>query len=357
MATRKALAAAPPRVVRLADSLQEEIATRGLEPGERFLTTVEAAREFRVSMALANRALQILAQRGVIERRQRTGPVVADPARPKAGALTRVAVFAPESDVVREGLFQDGVIVGLQRALPGCEISFYATRTNSDAEALGELLNQLGRASEPVGVVLARSSLAAQRLAEERGLPTVVFGTLRPSVTRLDMIDWDQESAGYQLAQRTLGETTGPLLVLMNERVLPGDEMFVDGVSSAIESLPGASLRIRHCPPDDVAVAAVVEEHVRVAASQACSHIAVVCRSVPLARAAEKCLQTLGRSRRVGVADDRGTDASAGFLVARPADTPERQGEEIGELLRLRVANPGSQPRRISMPVLIDPHV
>ncbi len=64
MATRKALAAAPPRVVRLADSLQEEIATRGLEPGERFLTTVEAAREFRVSMALANRALQILAQHG-----------------------------------------------------------------------------------------------------------------------------------------------------------------------------------------------------------------------------------------------------------------------------------------------------
>lgn len=354
MASRKALAAAPPRVVQLADALQGEIATRGLEPGERFLTTVEAAREYRVSMALANRALQILAQRGVIERRQRTGPVVADPERPKAGALTLVAVFAPESDVVREGLFQDGVIVGLQRALPGCEISFYATRTNSDAEALGELLNQLGRASEPVGVVLARSSLAAQRLAEERALPTVVFGTLRPSVTRLDMIDWDQESAGHQLAVRTLGDDAKRLLVLMNERVLPGDEMFVDGIGRAVDARPGTMLRIRHCPPDDVAVAALIEEHVRLTGA-ADSPTAVVCRSVLLARAAARSLATLGRCDRVGVADDRGTDASPGFLVARPADTPERQGEEIGKLLRHRVANPTAPPRRISMPVLIDP--
>jgi DNA-binding transcriptional regulator YhcF (GntR family) len=349
----RALAAATPRVVQLADALQAEIASRGLSPGERFLTTAEAAREFRVSMALANRALQILAQRGAIERRQRTGPVVADPDRPKAGALTRVAVFAPESDVVREGLLQDGVIVGLQRALTGCEITFYATRTNSDAEALGELLNQLGRASEPVGVVLARSSLAAQRLAEERALPTVVFGTLRPSVTRLDMIDWDQESAGHQLAERTLGDDGRQLLVLMNERVLPGDEMFVDGIGRAMESRLGAVLRIRHCPPDDVAVGALVEEHVRMIGQDG-GRVAVVCRSLPMARAAERCLATLDRLGQIGVADDRGTGASPGFLVARPADTPERQGEKIGELLSLRVADPAAPPRRISMSVLVD---
>jgi len=354
MASRKALAAAPPRVVQLADALQAEIGTRGLQPGERFLTTAEAAKEFRVSMALANRALQILAQRGAIERRQRTGPVVAEPGQSDAGTLARVAVFAPESDVVREGLLQDGVIVGLQRALPGCEISFYATRTNSDAEALGELLNQLGRAAEPVGVVLARSSLAAQRLAEERALPTVVFGTLRPSVTRLDMIDWDQESAGRQLAERTLGARGRQLLVLLNERVLPGDEMFVDGIGRAVEARPGVTLRIRHCPPDDVAVAAIVAEHVH-GLGQSEGHVALVCRSVPLARAAERCLAGLGSAFRIGVADDRGTNPSPGFLVARPADTPERQGEQIGELLSQRVADRGAPPRRISMPVLVEP--
>ena len=163
-----------PRVVKLADRLAGEIGARGLEPGDRFLTAAEAAKALRVSMTLANRALQLLAQRGVIERRQRTGAVVAAPRSEFAAAgLARVAVFVPEADVVSEGLLEDGVIVGLQRALPGCSIGFHATGRNRDGDALEEMLRELGQQREPVaGAALLEGRGELQVLELEEHLRT-----------------------------------------------------------------------------------------------------------------------------------------------------------------------------------------
>ena len=65
-----------PRAVALADKIQEEIESRGMKPGDSFMTTAETARMHRVNTATANHALQILAHRGLIERRQRVGTII-----------------------------------------------------------------------------------------------------------------------------------------------------------------------------------------------------------------------------------------------------------------------------------------
>ena len=60
-----------PRVLRLADRIQEDIRQRALGPGDPYLTTIETARMLGVNNSVAGRALQLLAKRRVIERRQR----------------------------------------------------------------------------------------------------------------------------------------------------------------------------------------------------------------------------------------------------------------------------------------------
>lgn len=342
-----------PRVVKLADRLAGEIGARGLEPGDRFLTAAEAAKTLRVSMTLANRALQLLAQRGVIERRQRTGAVVAAPRSEFAAAgLARVAVFVPEADVVSEGLLEDGVIVGLQRALPGCSIGFHATGRNRDGDALEEMLRELGQQREPVGVVLVRSSLAAQRLAVQSGLPTVVFGTRRPSVRELDAIDRDHREAGRLLALRCL-EGGRELLVLLNERTLPGDQLFLDGVEEAVlDRSPRPRVAIRFTPPDAAAVAAIVEAHLaRLGDRRAIAR--VVCRSLPVALLAKRALGALRRRGRIGVADVYGSAVDQDLLVVVPAIGPERQGELIGEGLLQRLAEPTARAVETIIPVQV----
>ncbi|MBK8978592.1 MAG: GntR family transcriptional regulator [Planctomycetes bacterium] len=334
-----------PRVVQLADRLADEIRVRRLRPGARFLTAAEAARTLRVSMTLANRALQLLAQRGVIERRQRIGAIVAAPRAGDSAALARVGVFAPAADVAQEGLLEDGVIVGLQRALPGCAITFHATGSDRDVDALEGMLRDLGRAPEPVGVVLVRSSLAAQRLAVRSGLPTVVFGTRRPSIRALDAVDRDHASAGRQLADAVAGSAARHLLTLLNERVLPGDQLFLDGVVEAARAATRLRVHARFCPADDAAVAALVEEHLAWVADRRV-RVAIVCRNLPLAHAARRCLDAAGRRFAIGVADVYGTRGGAGFVVAVPTEGPERQGELLGEMLARRVADLAAPPRQ-----------
>lgn len=329
-----------PRVVQLADQLAADIDRRGLQPGERFVTAAEAARDLRVSMTLANRALQLLAQRGVIERRQRVGAVVAE-GSPRSRGLKVVGVFVPERDVAAEGLLEDGVILGLHRCLPGCEISFQAAGDEGDVAALDQMLRSLGRKREPIGIVLVRSSLAAQRLAARSGLPTVVFGTCRPSVQHLDSLDRDHRSVGRALTGRVRGAGES-LLVLMNERILPGDHDFLDGVTDA--ALAGVEpLRVytRFLPADAEAVAATLDLHLGAAAGRRRA-LAVVCRSLPLAQAAARHLERLGRRSRIGVADVYGAAADAEFVTARAVEGPERQGEILAEMLVHRVANPSA---------------
>src|SRR5262245_52826460 len=84
---------AGPRVVDVAEQILADIRRRGLQPGDAYLGTAETTQWLRMNGSTVNRALQLLAQRGVIERRQRRGTIVRDPAsRRSAGGLKRVPI-------------------------------------------------------------------------------------------------------------------------------------------------------------------------------------------------------------------------------------------------------------------------
>src|SRR3954470_11037243 len=114
-----------PPVLDLAEKIKGDIRERKLRPGDAYMNTQEVARHFRVNGTTANRALQLLTQRGMLQRRQRTGTLIADPAaRPKGKQIRRVHLFVHQEHLKSEGLLGDGMLVGLQRALPNAEFQF-----------------------------------------------------------------------------------------------------------------------------------------------------------------------------------------------------------------------------------------
>ena len=61
---------------RLAERVERDIHTKGLSYGDRYLTAAEAAREFGVSTATANRAMKLLAAREVLSRERSRGTFI-----------------------------------------------------------------------------------------------------------------------------------------------------------------------------------------------------------------------------------------------------------------------------------------
>src|SRR3569833_4712801 len=106
-------ASAHPRLVEVADQIAADIRRRGLRPGDPYLRTAETARWLRVGGSTVNQALQLLAQRGVIHRRQRQGALVADPtARTNGASLKRVPIVVSEEHLRTEGQWGEGVLFG-----------------------------------------------------------------------------------------------------------------------------------------------------------------------------------------------------------------------------------------------------
>src|SRR3954462_3538876 len=103
-----------PRIIQLADRIAEDIKQRQLKPGDPYQGTTETAEMLGVSTTAANRAMQVLVKRRLIERRQRKGTFVAVPGAPTAESpLRRVHLIVHENYLRTEGLLADGIIVGM----------------------------------------------------------------------------------------------------------------------------------------------------------------------------------------------------------------------------------------------------
>src|SRR5688572_33109266 len=62
-----------PRIVELADLIAADIRRRKLNPGDSYQSTLETAEMLGVSTTAANRAMQVLVKRRVLDRRQKKG--------------------------------------------------------------------------------------------------------------------------------------------------------------------------------------------------------------------------------------------------------------------------------------------
>jgi len=349
-----------PRIIELADRIAEDIRSKNLKPGDPYQGTTETAEMLGVSTTAANRAMQVLVKRRVIDRRQRKGTFVAVPSSTMpASPLRRVHLVVHEQYLRTEGLLSDGVIVGMHDELPAAQVQFNFVPSDNDGPQITELIAEAMRSGKTEGFVLVRSSLQAQRLISASGLPTVVHGSLHWSVPKMPWIDRDHRRGGALMTTHLLNAGFRKIAVLMRDRMFRGDHDLFDAVreTAAAAGLDLASLTLRCLPADASAVAATVAELLDQSPGEP---LGVICRSEPLALGVESAAQdrhlVIGRDVGITLSDvyRKGSDSPPRWPHLKPALSPEQIGQHIGRMLAQQALNNPVDPDREVIPVYLE---
>jgi len=184
-------------LIELADILEADIRKKKLKKGSSYMNAAETATFLGVSGSTANRALQILVGRDVVVRARKRGTIVNNLNLDQSPrVIERVQMVQFMDEVISDSIMIDPVVVGIQNRLPRSHIQFnYLPRTGYYDHFM-RLLDEAEKCRPVSGIVLTISDYTAQRLLEERMLPSIVHGYVRPAITKLSSITLDYEMAG-----------------------------------------------------------------------------------------------------------------------------------------------------------------
>lgn len=344
-----------PRIVDVAEQIAADIRRRKLRPGDPYPGTAETARRLKVSGSTVNRAFQLLAQRGLVERRQRRGTLVCDPAARRTDAtLHRVHLVVREDHLRAEGLWADGVLWGLQGVLPGVELQFNFRPEVDEAEYVEQLIREILRSRQASGLVLIRSTVVTQRLVVDSGLPAVVSGTLQPSITNLPSIDRDQRQIGVLLAQHLLDAGCRKFVLLMRERIVAGDHQTLDGALTTLSAagVPLGDVQFRCLPSDEAAVTAAAETLL----VDRRERVGFLCRSSRLAQGVATAIERIRfpakRRPVLVVADAAGRlPNEPSYPCIEPLIPAEEYGALLGRMLSAAARGAKPDPYHVVVPV------
>lgn len=334
--------------MQVAARIEEDIRRRQLRPGDAYLNTEEVARMLGIGKSTANRAMQLLAKRNLVHRRQRLGVVVGDGiAQPSQPSLRCVHLLVHQNYLKTEGLMADGTLIGLQSALPGVDVQVNFLPAGDDTDSVNRVVSAALRSPHPEGFVLIRTPLAVQRLIQSIGLPAVVHGSLYPSVHDLAWVDFDHQQAARLLVEHLLKRGHRRVIYLGRDRVFPGDYAFQDGMIETLgeAGLTVSALTIRHLPADEELIKAEVREllarkhEVSASVPDRVSRPGIIAQTEPLAEGVVAAIQSLGMT----VGRDAALTAAMVYRLGnerppcyphiRSAVDPCEIGEHLGRLL------------------------
>jgi DNA-binding LacI/PurR family transcriptional regulator len=345
-----------PRIMQLAAQIEQDIGAKQLQPGDAYLKTSEIARMLGVGTTAANRAMQLLSKRRVLHRRQRTGTVVAEGiVKTHRLPLRCVHLLVHEHYLKTEGLLGDGLMIGMQTALPGVNVQLHFAPAVDDSDDVNRLIAAALRSPEPEGIVLMRASLTVQRLVQACGLPAVVFGMLYPSIHGLAWLDWDNRQTGRLLAEYMLQHGHRRVLYLGRDRMFPGDYPQEDGIRETLAeaAVPVSDLTTRYLPADHETVRAAVGEILKAGSGS----LGIIAKTEPLAVGAAAAVEdmglTIGRDVTIAVARvfRAGNERPVPFPYTRGVLGPQETGARLGEMLLKQVRGRPLMPEHEVIPV------
>ena len=344
------------RIVELADTIETDIHNRSLQPGDRYLSTAETAKMLRVDTTLANRTLQLLAKRKVIRRCQRVGSVIADLKKEhKTNVLRRVHLLLCDRHPEIEGWLNSRVVMAIQNELPGVRLQFHIIPSDHEKEETEHIINEGLRETQRQAFILIRSSLEVQRLMEASKLFAVIWGHPYASIKGIPYIDRDQKQIGRLMAEYLVMRGHKKILMLMRERLLPGDHLVVNAARDFIDEAGlSSSGLIQLClPQDPVEIRCAIEEVFD--ASEDVPGIMV--RPPLMAEIAQNVIEARGLMpmRDVGiVASDFFENTHPNFAVIRPTFKADHQGALTGRLVAQLFRGETPAPENVLTPVRLE---
>ncbi len=333
------------RTVQLADRLVADIRCRNLEPGDSYMTAQEASRFLGVAGAAANRALQILEKRRIICRSQRRGAIILEPPKPECLSIDHVHFLVHDKYYRTEGVGGDGVLLGIQDALPTSIVSHCFLSSENEVSQVTRLIEQAYAEESTIAFVMVRAPFAVQQMISASGLPAVVYGSVYDGVPELSQIDRDHAGAVRLAVEFLQKRRRTRLAVLLRQQIMPGDFLTLD----ALTELSGFALTLRSLPSVDENIEAVA--------------LSILSRSEPpdaflcqTARQAE-CVERIRRQLNIS---SSGVDIAVLTTYLKSGEEipfphieldidPEETGRRLGKLLLERAS--GNPPTRVVLPV------
>ncbi len=346
-----------PRIMDLARQLETDIRDRKLKAGDPYLSLTEAARMLGVGASAANRALQLLAQRGMLQRVQRRGTFIGSLEREiSPGALKRVFMLVHRSYLKQEGLVADGVLVGIQGVLPGADVQFNFLPATDPTEYVDGLIGEILRAKEPAGIVLTKVPFVVQRAVKDSGVPAVVNGSLYPSIESLAWVEQDNLAIANLMAGYAIENGCRHVCALTREVMFPGDNVVLQELARllGVAGYKAGAFSICHLPDDHLAIMAEVTDLIR----RYPTDLGLICRSEAKAEAAVAAIDRLklsGRRRPRLIVSGLYKRPKGEYRLPYvfPTMRSEEIGTAIGRLLAAQVTDPKAAPGHIVVPVAL----
>lgn len=345
-----------PKIVDLAERLLSDIRKRKLQPGDRYLSTTDAARMMGVGSGLANRALQLLERREIITRQQRRGAFVsklpnAIPKQP----LRRVHFLVHQNYLESEGIGNDMVLLGMQDELPGVHVQISFLPEEEPEAFVADLINQSLSAKAKDGFILVRAPYEVHQLVSDCGIPALVYGGLYPGIPRLSRLDRDMTAVGYQLTDYLLKRGHKRIAFLSRQRSMPGDHDTLDAIRRRLskDKLHADSITERFLPPSSSVIQAAVAQLLKSAPKPT----GFICRTLRMADAARAVLKRmklgLGSEVDIVVCDYYLSALQKPMYVyPRPLYSLEEQGHHMARILAALAR--GEQTQNQVIPVNLD---
>lgn len=221
-------------VMRLADEMKTEILRKGYSPGDPFLTASKAASQYGVSRGNANRALQVLAAEGILERREGSGTYIGSKLFANEAVAVRCIHLMKPMSIDRLGVSLDEVIYGIQTALPGVATQVNIFRVDDPIPGFRQVAEQGLINGTLAGMGILHAPREIQEFLNEFRIPAVVIGSTWPDMNRLCSIDIDHEQYGAVFGEYLLGRGHRRVAVLMPDRMAAGDSLFLHGLSETL---------------------------------------------------------------------------------------------------------------------------
>jgi DNA-binding LacI/PurR family transcriptional regulator len=344
-----------PSVDRVASSIREDIRSRGLMPGNRYLTTAEVAENFGVAKATANRAMQVLASDGLLVRRPKTGTFVGDAARPLDTDGFDVVHLVIEKDYFEtERSHIERRMSGVIDGLDGGSLQYTFVPKNAPEAFLERVINSARNSGLRHGFLVGLKAHHLQNILLDSGLPCVLLGSVFPGRTRVASIDLDQAEIGRLTVAYACRSGAQRIALLLRSSRGYGDDLLSDAAmhEAVSRGMDPGGLLVRSVPSD----ASVARAVVRQILDSPDRPDALICRSHSTTRHVLECIGELGLripdDILVVLADpvDEGSD-----LVELPHIWPARDDAQEGllfaELLQAQALDAGVEPGAHIIPV------
>ncbi|AQT68183.1 histidine utilization repressor [Anaerohalosphaera lusitana] len=330
-----------PRVEVIARRIEQDIKASGLEPGDKYKTSLQVARSLKIGNEIANRAMQLLAQRNVIERRHRAGTFVATGmADIDAPALNTIHLVVEKQNVDTYGVLRDGAIAGLHSVLPGTDIRFSFIPATGHEEFIDNLLANAFSSGVTNGFILYRSDEQIQQAVAQSGLPAAISGSRWPGIMNIPCCVADHHSAGKQLAENLIRKGHRKIAFFTRDNMFMSDHELLDGIREAMAQA-GCSLSdltFRSLPLKNF----VIQGAARGILQQPEPPTGFICREEILAH---NVSQVLGTKEGVVMSDFfEAPRKAAKFPYIRSLMKPEEQGAILGEMLTEMAKKPAEIP-------------